>query len=110
MFETGLTDSITIKKYADDGETDAGNPKKTSSTLIENDRCRVVSKESAKRDETGHVVIVNYRTVKVNYSGSDLTPECTAIINGTQEEIDKVIPARGFGRDFYEIRLKDRNE
>jgi len=109
MFETGLIDTITVKKPADSARDTSGNIGQKYTTIIDEAQCRVEKEKSTQRDETGHLIVVNYRTVGVNYSGSDLTADCIAIVNSVQEEIQEVNPARGFGRDFKVIILKGRN-
>jgi len=110
MFETGLTDTITIKKPTASGKDANGNPKKTWETIINLQQCRVVEKRAAMKDQAGNLVVVNIRSVGINYSGTDLTPDCEPTINGTLEEITEVKPARGFGRNFHTVVLKGRNE
>jgi len=110
MFETGLIDTITVKKPADSTRDTSGNVGQTYTTIIDEQQCRVVKKRSTQTDQTGHLIVVNIRTVGVNYSGADLTADCMAIVNSVQEEIQEVKPARGFGRDFKTIVLKGRDE
>jgi len=115
MFETGLTDTITVKKKTA-GEKDAqGNPTQTWAVLIDAQKCRVVEySETVSQKATGttsggalkNLATVRRRKVMVNYTGSDLDPDCLAEVNGIQEDIEKVTPARGFGRNFYNIYLK----
>ena len=109
MFEIGLTDTITVKKPADSARDTSGNMGQSYTTIVDEQQCRVVKKKSTQSDETGHLIVVNIRTVKVNYSGADLTADCIAIVNSVQEEIQAVAPARGFGRDFKTITLKGRD-
>ena len=109
MFETGLIDTITVKKPADSARDTSGNIGQKYTTIIDEAQCRVVKKRSTQTDRTGHLIVVNIRTVGVNYSGADLTADCMAIVNSVQEEIQEVKPARGFGRDFKIITLKGRN-
>jgi len=109
MFDIGLEDTITVKKQTGTGKSSAGNPTKTWATIIDSQQCRVIKNKAILTDDTGKLVVINYRTVKVNYSGSDLKPECMAIVNGIQEEITEVNPARGFNRDYNIITLKDRD-
>ena len=110
MFDIGLEDTITVKKPTDAEKSTAGNPTKTWATIIDAQQCRVIRKKATVKDDTGRLIVINYRTVKVNYSGADLKPDCIAIVNGIQEEITEVNPARGFGRDYNTITLKDRDE
>ncbi len=110
MFETGMTDTITVKLPAAAGKDSDGNPKKLWTTIIDAQQCRVVEHKEYVADQQGNQILTKFRTVGVNYSGSNLTPKCTVTINGDPEEIKSVKPARGFGRDFQVITLKGRDE
>jgi len=107
MFDIGQTDKITVKKPATTGRI-AGNKTLEWDIIIDDQRCRKVSSVRVETDETGAQILIKTEKVIVNYTGSLVDETCMAIVNGSNYDITRVDPARGWGRNFISITIKAR--
>ena len=107
MFETGYSDSVTIKRKVSGAESNH-NETATWKTIVSNARGEFYYSEKREVDiDTGVIV----RVLEKLFINSNITIKSldVAIVNDDHYDIRQVLRRRGFGGYHYELTLERRS-